>query len=90
MTTQHLPVEEARHARKAGVPLARMFAAAFVFYAAATLLNAEGLERKVKRLRFSPTRDAWLDIVTPVADFSRALHLNLPRKWIEKFNPENP
>ncbi len=82
-------IEEARHAAKAGVPLSRALAAAFVFYIAATLLNAEGLERKIKRLRFSPTRDAWLEVVTPVADLSRALHLNLPRKWLEQFNPEN-
>ena len=82
-------IEEDRYAARAGVPLRRALAMLGCFYVLATLLNATGLERKVERLPFGPTRAKWMRVVTPLANVVRACGLDRPRKWIEQFNPED-
>ena len=86
MSTSNILIEEARHAAGSGVPLRRALAMVGCFYLLATLLNATGIERKVQRLAFGPTRTRCLMVVSPVADAVRALRLDRPRRWLEQFN----
>lgn len=87
MSAPYTMVEEDRHAARAGVPLRSALAMLACFYVLATLLNATGLERKVQRLTFGPARTRWLQVVTPLADAVRAARLDIPRRWLEQFNP---
>lgn len=62
----------------------KIFKAVAVFYAAALLLNAEGLHRNALRLPYGHLRDAAVAVTAPVATLGRKLGLTKIRSWVEQ------
>ena len=58
--------------------------ALIVFYLAALLLNAEGIQKDIELMAYGPARNFCIKIFEPTLRFSRALHLTQPKAWIEQ------
>jgi len=65
-------------------PLKKVGAAVAVFYAAALLLNAEGLLRNAQRLPYGTYREYAIALSEPVAMLARRLGVTKLRSGIER------
>jgi len=78
----HIEIE--RFENGCGAPLREVIIAVAVFYILATLLNAETLLKNARLKEYGRSRDVCIAVIEPVARFSRLIHFNAPRQWIER------
>lgn len=64
----------------------RTFMAVAVFYAAALLLNADGLHRGASRLPYGPLHSAATAAIRPVQEVARVFRLTTIRSLVERIS----
>ena len=79
---EHIDYDES--IRRRGTPLRKTHYTIAVFYVVALLLNAGGLHRNAKLMRYGKLRDFCVSVIGPIAEAPIISWFSVPREKLEK------